>query len=244
MVIDAGTGLGRLVNLRNSLFGQEWTKLEGIRILLTHYHLDHSAGLFWIKGIFGNRPISIYAPGKDIYGRTAYDLLHGLFQKPYSPHRLEEFGPNIRIHDLSLEGITVESGSEALKINVRANANHSDPSVSLRFSNYFGFITDTPPENGLIDFVRGVEVLFHESWYNSESAFKSMDDPLENHSNGPHTGSIGAGLIAHRAGVRRLYLMHHNPERSISEIEKDAEGVRRLIGIETYPAMDLQAIEI
>ena len=87
-------------------------------------------------------------------------------------------------------------------------------------------------------------MLLHESWYDSSREFKTEDDPLEDHADGPHTGSFGAGLIAKRAGVDRLYLIHHNPERSFRDIEADARKVSETLGIDCRLAKDLEAIRI
>jgi ribonuclease BN (tRNA processing enzyme) len=89
-----------------------------------------------------------------------------------------------------------------------------------------------------------VKVLLHESWFDSSGAFESIDDPLDVHQEGPHTGSFGAGLIAVRAGVNRLYLMHHNPERTMVEAEDDARKVSEKFGIDCRAAKDMEEIPI
>ena len=243
IILDAGTGLSRLMNLRDNLFKAQWSRLKHVRVFLSHYHIDHAAGLFWIKGIFGNRPITIYGPGEEVYGIPSREILDGLFRKPYSPHKLSEFGPNIRIEDIPLSGISPD-GSKPLAVRVRHNRNHSDPSLAYRFDDLFAFVTDTPPEDEVVEFVRGVEVLLHESWYNSVETYESENDKLERHGDGPHTGSFGAGLIAHRAGVRRLYLIHPDPGRSSQNIEEDAKAVSERLGLDCRYAKDLQEIAI
>ena len=244
IIIDAGSGLARLMDLRQTLFNESWLRLKQVRIFLTHYHLDHCAGLFWIRGIFGDLPVTIYAPGPDIYGRPAKDILDDLFRKPYSPKRLEEFGPDIRIEDLSLSGLTIDTAPSPLKILVRKNTLHSDPSVSLRFGDLFTFITDTPAEDDLVEFARGSKVLLHESWYDSSRDYKGESDPLDRHNSAPHAGSFGAGLVSKRAGIDRLYLIHHNPERLRSEIDEDARKVSEKLGIDCRAVWDLMEIDI
>ncbi len=244
VIIDAGTGISRLMELRNSLLKSAWNSLSGVRILLTHYHFDHVAGLFWMRGIFGDLPIIIYAPGMEIYGQSAFDMLNGLFRKPYSPHPFIELSPSISVEDLSTAGTILDIGEVPLNVAVRVNPNHSDPTVALRFGDYFALVTDTPPEDEIVDFVRGVEVLLHESWYDSFESYKSNTDPLGAHREGPHTGSFGAGLVALRAGVKRLYLIHHNPERSFQDVENDAKKVSGTLRIDCRPARDLEGIEL
>ena len=244
VVIDAGTGIARLMGLRDTLFKSAWRSLRGAQVLLSHYHFDHVIGLFWLRGIFGNLPVTIYAPGEEVYGQRAIDLLNGLFRKPYSPHPFSDLRPNVLVNDLPVGGLMLETGPNPLKVSFRLNPNHSDPSVAFRFGDLFAVATDTPPEEGTIAFARGVKVLLHESWYDSSPAFRTVDDPLERHMEGPHTGSFGAGLIAKRAGVKRLYLVHHNPERSFRDVESDARSVSEVLGLDCRPARDLEEIEI
>lgn len=244
IVIDAGSGLSRLLELKETLFKPAWQKLRRVRIFLTHYHLDHIAGLFWIKAIFGAVPLTIYGPGVDIYGSHAVEILDNLFRKPYSPTTLRNFGPSISIEDLNLNGVMIPDGPADLRVSIRHNRNHSDPSVALRFGDLFAIVTDTPPEDEVIGFVRGVQVLFHESYFDSFPAFESESDSLEIHSKGAHTGSFGAGLIALRAGISRLYLMHHNPERPFQQAQEDAAKVSSKLGLDCRAAKDLEPIEM
>jgi ribonuclease BN (tRNA processing enzyme) len=244
IVLDAGTGLGRLLELQKGMFRQNWQGLTHVRIFLTHYHLDHIGGLFWIKGIFGNIPVTVYGPGADYYGRSTKEILDGVFCKPYAPHLITEAGLNLEIRDLDPNGMILPGGSEPLRISVRPNPGHSDLSVSYRFGDLFAFVTDTPPEDELIGFVRGVRVLLMESWLDSSSQFESEDDPLDRHAVLSHTGSFGAGLIAKRAGVNRLYFVHHNPERKIEEIDSDAVKVSAELGIDCRASKDMEGIEV
>lgn len=242
IVLDAGTGFGRLLDLRSTLFRDNWRRLARARIFLSHYHLDHISGLFWLRGVFHDLPLTVFAPGSDFYGCHAHELLDRVFCKPFSPRKLREFGPGVAIEDLGPGGLTLQSGSVPLRVGVRLNPNHADPSVSLRFGDLFAFVTDTPPEDEVVDFVRGVRVLLHESWDDSSDVFESEDDPLARHTIGPHAGSFGAGLVAKRAGIDRLYLIHHNPERTIEDAESDAVKVTRELGIDCKAAKDLDPI--
>ncbi|MFH1675538.1 MAG: MBL fold metallo-hydrolase [bacterium] len=246
-IIDAGTGLARLLELKRSLFRDIWPRLECARIFLSHYHYDHLCGLYWTKVLFDRIPLTVYAPGSEIYGKPASSIISDLFKKPFAPRIFSELKPDSTVEDLSEGTFEIKSDNEKippLRIGIKLNPNHSDPSVSFRFGDYFAFVTDTPPEEKTIKFVKGVKVLLHESWYDSSHAFEDENDPLENHAEGPHTGSFGAGLIAKRAGIDRLYLIHHNPERSKRDIENDAFKVSAELGIDCRIAEDSEKIEI
>jgi len=239
-VIDAGTGIGRLLELKSTLFAQEWPKLKAAHVFLSHYHLDHMLGLFWGRAIFEGIPLIMYAPGMGVYGKSAEKILKGIMKRPYSPKPFSKLIDGVKAVDLDPPGLTVGR----LDIKVKVNISHSDPSVSMRFGDLFAYVTDTPPENETVEFVRGVKVLLHESYYDSMSSYGNENDELSVHGSGPHTGTLGAGLIAKRAGVGKLVLVHHNPEFSLRDVEKGAEKVRERLKIDCVMARDLEEIEI
>jgi len=239
-VLDAGTGLSRLLELKSSLFSSQWKKLKAVRVFLSHYHLDHILGLFWGRALFDGIPLTVYGPGQAVYGKTASELLNSVFAKPYSPKPFSELIEGVTIVDLDPPGITVGG----INIKVKLNSEHSDPSVGLRFNDWFAYVTDTPPENETIEFIKGVKLLLHESYYDSMAQFKDKNDDLSIHTSGPHTGTLGAGLIAKRAGVEKLVLIHHNPEFSLRQVEAGAQNVRDKLNIDCVIARDLEEISI
>jgi ribonuclease BN (tRNA processing enzyme) len=245
-ILDAGTGLSRLNELSGNLFKSRWQNIKHAHIFLTHYHFDHVIGVFWVRAIFNNIPVTIYGPGEASYGKPAQDLLKELFRKPFSPIGFTELIPDASVIDLNPAGISidVQDKSEVLNVNVQLNPNHSDPSVALRFNDMFAFVTDTPPENDTIGFARGAKILFHEVYYDSSGEFTGIDDNLSAHSNGRHTGSFGAGLIARRAGVQRLYFIHHNAEVPQVELESWAKAVGSTLGIDCRISRDMEEIEV
>lgn len=243
-ILDAGSGMRRLLELKDSLFVNQWPKIKHVRIFLTHYHFDHCAGLFWAKAFLAGIPVTVYGPGGALYGKSAKESLSGLFRKPYSPRPLNELLPGIEIVNADPDGFMIENHAGEISVKVMLNPEHTDPSISYRFNDWFAFVTDTPPREEIIEFVRGVEVLFHEAYFDSSDRFRDENDELEAHAGGPHTGSFGAGLIAKRAGVNRLVLFHHNPENTLVGIEKYARAVGERLGLDCQPSMDLKEIFI
>ena len=244
ILLDAGTGVARLLELRETVFKHIWPDIKRAHVFLSHYHFDHLIGLFWLRAILKGIPVTIYAPGPASYGKPAVEILRDLMQHPFSPHPLEEMIPDVAVVDLEPPGLDIEFGRETVRVGVKANPMHSDPSASFRFADWFAFVTDAPPEDSTIDFVRGVRVLLHEAYFDSFGQFTGEDDPLEKHVGGPHAGSFGAGLIAKRAGIQRLYLMHHNPESTMLEAIAAAKRVAENLGIDCRAAIDLDEIEI
>ncbi len=245
VIIDAGTGICRLMDLQRTLFKGVWPKIKAAHIFLSHYHFDHVIGLFWVPAILRSIPVTIYAPGESVYQRPAMEILDDFFRKPFAPRPFRDHIPGVEVRELNPpDPIDLQLGSESIKVGLKLNARHSDPSVSLRFGDWFAFVTDTPPEDKTIEFIKGVKVLLHEAYFDSSAKYGGEEDELEKHIGGPHTGSFGAGLVAKRAGIDRLYLIHHNPEGTMIEVETAAKNVTNLLGIDCRPARDLGAIEI
>jgi len=241
-IIDAGTGVSRLMELKNTIFSDRWPGIKRLNVFLSHYHFDHIIGLFWTRGFLRGTPTRVYAPGKEVYGNPAEELLAGIFRKPYSPYPLHELIGDLEVIDLEPPQVTVSTSSSKINVGVKVNRRHSDPSVALRFNDWFAFVTDTPPEEATIEFIRGVKVVLHEAYFDSGDFFEDEDDELLRHTGGPHTGSHGAGIIAHRAGVKRGYLIHHNPEGNMLEVENYSRKVSDALGLDCRPARDLEEI--
>lgn len=243
IIIDAGTGIRRILELKHSIFKPFWNEIKTVRILLTHYHLDHIMGLFWMRGLFGEKSLRIYGPGESVYGIPASDILSDIFKAPASPHPFFELHPDVDASDFPDDGFDI-GDVEKLHVTMKVNHRHTHKSIAFRFGNYFAFVTDTPPEIETVDFIKGVDVLLHECWDASSCRLESRDDELEKHAIGPHTSTAAAGLIASRAGVKRLYMIHHNPERMLREIESDAENVGKMLKLECVAVSDLKEIRI
>jgi ribonuclease BN (tRNA processing enzyme) len=244
VLLDAGTGVSRLIELSRTIFRHRWPDIKRAHVFITHYHFDHIVGLFWLRAILKGIDVTLYAPGPASYGVLAVEVLEDFFRKPFSPRPLEEMIPGVTVRDLDPPGLKANIDGKEIEVAVKANPEHSDPTVSFRFNDWFAFVTDTPPEDSMIDFVRGVEVLLHEAYFDSFDRFTGEEDSLEKHRGGPHTGSFGAGLIAKRAGIRRLYLMHHNPESTMLEAVTATKRVAENLGIDCRAAVDLEEIEI
>ncbi len=64
IMIDAGTGVSRLVERPDLVDG-----IESLDILLSHFHLDHIAGLAYLPAIELSSRTTVWGPGKLLYGQ-------------------------------------------------------------------------------------------------------------------------------------------------------------------------------
>jgi ribonuclease BN (tRNA processing enzyme) len=187
LVLDAGTGLQRLVN--------DPARLDGVRtldIVLTHFHLDHTCGLAYVPAL-AVKP-ELWAPGAWLYGASSAELLDPLLRSPISPFEPGELG---EIRELAPGSQTV--GSFAL--TTRAQPLHWAPTAGLRVGDELALVTDSAYDPGSIELARNVAHLLHEAWSTSDRPVAREGDAT----------AAEAGRVAQEAGARRLTLVHLNP---------------------------------
>jgi ribonuclease BN (tRNA processing enzyme) len=227
IVFDAGTGIAR--------FDEPWGKeilnrYDKILLLLSHYHLDHAAGLIYISHFFKDKEVHIAGPGKSIYGKSAKDILSGLITPPYFGRPLLEFPMKLAIHDLGvgsskIAGITIDTILQE----------HSDPSIGIKIDNMVCYLTDTACTASTADFARNCRLLLHETWFDTQD-YTELKRQSQSSSPSPHAQKElqshstvkQAATAALRAPVEQLVLIHLNPsyaEKRLLAMEHDAQEI-------------------
>jgi ribonuclease BN (tRNA processing enzyme) len=190
IMIDAGTGVGRLVERPELLDG-----VERLDIVLTHFHLDHVVGLAYLPAIGLCKQTTIWGPGSLLYGTPTHVLLDRVSREPFHPVPLD--AQDIAVRDLP--GVELELGR--VRVDTRRQDRHSAPSLGLRFDDAFAWITDTAydPDSG--PFAAGCRVLAHEAWFTSA------------HPRNPqiHSSAAQAAKVAAEAAIEQLVLIHLPP---------------------------------
>jgi ribonuclease BN (tRNA processing enzyme) len=213
IVLDMGTGayaLGReLAASGHSVRGH---------VLISHTHWDHIQGLPFFAPLFrpGNE-WDIYAPRG--LGPSLREALSGQMQYTYFPLELEQLGATIRYHDLvegslTLGDIAVEThylNHSALTLGYRLTA---DGVTTVYALDHEPFATSLAAGNGPltggdrrhVEFLAGADLLIHDAQYLAEEYGLKAG--------WGHSTVEYALRVARAAGVRRLALAHHDPERS------------------------------
>jgi ribonuclease BN (tRNA processing enzyme) len=223
ILIDAGTGVSRLVERPELLDG-----VESLDILLTHFHLDHVAGLGYLPAIGLCTETRIWGPGKLLYDRSTFDVLDQLTHEPINPVPLEE--QDIEVRDLPPDEI--ELGG--VRIDTRRQDRHSAPTLGLRFDDQLAWITDTAYDPESAPFAAGCELLAHEAWFTTAEP-RNADI---------HSSAAQAAQVAEAAGIERLMLIHLPPFREgveplVDEARASApltESVRDGMGVAVFVA--------
>jgi phosphoribosyl 1,2-cyclic phosphodiesterase len=248
VVVDAGTGIRELAaHVMKTDLPKGPIKTQ---LFLTHTHWDHIMGFpFFI-------PIFIPTTELDVYGPVTYEedtldkILFGMLTYRYWPVRLEELASKIRYHNLK-EGS--RDLGEGLWVTTKY-LNHPINVLGYRFeyrgkvlctaydTEPFRNVFDVPPDSPSYDaeavkegemaaqeenekvnqFFQGADILIHDSQYTHKEYL---------------AGKIGWGHssfehcvnVAHRLGVKKLLLFHHDPDRSDADLDRIEGRIRRSV---------------
>jgi ribonuclease BN (tRNA processing enzyme) len=216
LVIDAGTGLRTLQNEARERPGP-----QRFTVLLTHYHWDHIQGLPTFGGI--------YDPGVrvDLYGppcneKTPTEALGDVMKPPWWPVPVDK-ASGVRVHALE----------ESMKVGAvrvhQMGLSHPQRSVAFRLDADRSIVIATDHEAGeaseiddaLAEFASGADVLFHDAQYTPE-------EHLADKKGWGHSDWEQAARAARAAGVGRLILTSHDPDRTDEEVDAIRYEARRL----------------
>lgn len=199
VVVDAGTGLRRLITDRSLLEGR--TRLD---VLLTHFHIDHVCGLAYLTEL-EDLEVTVRGPGAALYDMKTAEILARLFAPPIMPVDLEQLG--VRVGEIGLGDAEVPG----LDVRTRRQDLHTNPTLGLRIGDALMWCTDTEDDPGTAAFARGVRVLAHDAWGPPAAP--------------GHAEPAAAARVAVEAGAERLVLIHVPPTGDEDELHAHAAAV-------------------
>ncbi|OHS95150.1 sulfohydrolase/Glycosulfatase, Zn-dependent hydrolase [Tritrichomonas foetus] len=211
IIIDAGSGLFRAIDL---------VKTDDIHLFLTHAHSDHTCGLAYLNLFYKKTNV------KNIYihaSEFTLSTINNIYKPPL-------IGSPLKFHPVAFQNeekvITLANGTIVRRFPV----NHSIECYGYRFENgshTLGFITDTSSDENseYLENIVGVNFLIHECYLPSGSDEKARASG--------HTSSLGLLGFCKKAGISKVWLMHHNPsgnrEKILSEVKKEVHGAESAI---------------
>jgi ribonuclease BN (tRNA processing enzyme) len=198
LLLDAGTGIRRLLDRRELLEGA-----RSVQIVLSHFHLDHVVGLGYLPALHLEKPPVLWGPGTALYGRPLRAILEQLLEPPFFA------GLAAAASDVAelTEGDNV---CGPFAVQTRVQRRHSEPTLAFRVGG-LTYCSDTAADDGNVTFAAGCSTLLHEAW----TACGGINDDI-------HTSARDAGAIAREAGAGRLVLVHVNPVADETELEPAA----------------------
>lgn len=240
IILDAGTGL-RPLGL--ALMEEFKDRPLNLTLLLTHTHWDHIQGLPFFRPIYQPQ-CRLRILGYEGARRGLVNVLSGQMESPYFPVLFDELPGNVQIEEL--KDLEFKIGS------VRAQAwfaNHPGICVGYRLFTGDGslaFFPDNEPhtrlhkplpgqnadsraaheyalaqEEKMIEFIRGVDALIIDSQYDT--------DEYQQHVGWGHGCVDYAVTLAIKAGVKKLFLFHHDPDHDDVKVEGMVAQARQLV---------------
>ena len=207
LVLDAGTGLRDLQHHIPADAAMQYT------FLVTHFHWDHLLGLPFFRPLYQpQNQFTFYATA--VEGSTVEAGIAGVMEPPLFPVPL----------DLALSERTFMAAPdhewEVGPASVRsARLNHPQGVNAYRID-YGGrsLVLATDVEAGdpesdekLVALARGADVLIHDGQY--------LPEEIETYKGWGHSTWEQAVEIAERAGVDRLIIISHDPERTDAGVD-------------------------
>ena len=252
VLIDAGTGIRELAgHIMKKDLPKGPIKTE---LFLTHTHWDHIMGFpFFIPLFVPNTELKVFGPVT--YEDHTLDRIFGdMLSYRYWPVRLEELAAKIEYSDLK-EGtkdlgggiwVTTKYLNHPVLVlgyrfeyrgKVFCTAYDTEP-----FRNVFDVSPDDPSydeeavkegalaaqeENEkVVSFFKGADILIHDSQYTHQEYITSK-------LGWGHSSFEHAVNAAHKAGVKKLLLFHHDPDRADAELERIENKIQKAVGGKT-----------
>jgi phosphoribosyl 1,2-cyclic phosphodiesterase len=220
IILDAGTGLR---GLGLELLKEFKNSSLNLTMLLTHTHWDHIQGLPFFGPIYNPR-CRLRIMGCEGARKGLVDALTGQMETTYFPVPFNKLPSNIEIEELKDFNFSVG------KVLVQAHrANHPGMCVGYRLHSPDGLIAffpdnETRPrgkDQAMIGFVRNADVLIIDSQYNKTEYKK--------HVGWGHGCVDDSVALALQAGVKHLYLFHHDPDHDDRQIDGLVKHARQLV---------------
>ena len=251
LILDAGTGIrlaGRALAAR--------APLPPLYLLLTHTHWDHIQGLPFFAPIYDARnQIHIYGPR--FPGRPLRDIVLGQFDYPWFPISGVELAARLHVHELQEEvfavgpftvttqfmnhpvltlGYRVQCGTRSLvytgdhepcfHLGNLHTPGRSPGGETMRLTRPQIDALVATANRRTHDFVRGTDLLVTDAQYTPAE--------YESKRGWGHSSTRHAVELGEAAGVRRLVLFHHDPDRGdddLAALEREAQAEARARGV-------------
>lgn len=226
IIVDAGSGIR---DLGKAL--QAESDVSQIRFFFTHSHWDHLVGFPFFKPAYFNRFTITFCSGPHTENSIQKYLSHQM-EAPYFP---VDFSNLKARFNYRCEHPTMENGN-CLLGNMQCRAfplNHPNGGWGYEFIEYgktLIFLTDNElgfkHDGGLtrkqyIELCRGADLLLHDAQYTNEEYQYTRG--------WGHSTYMDATDLAIKAGVRRLGLFHHDPDRQDDDLDRQLDFCRKQI---------------
>lgn len=242
LICDAGTGI---IPFGNELIQQK--DLRELLIILTHYHWDHVCGLpFFVPAFIPDWKVSFFGPGDDNVEIKKH--VSAQMRAPYFPVGTESWLANINYIAPHKNGL--QHGPISIEYS---NVHHPGTTYGYRIGvngktiiyisdNECNFIEKTVTQRrgelneeeqniyddmiqeehqSELDLIKNADILIHDAQYTPEDYEKKRG--------WGHSCYIDTINMAIDAGVKELYLYHHDPNYDDNAIEAIYQHAEKII---------------
>jgi phosphoribosyl 1,2-cyclic phosphodiesterase len=220
VILDAGTGI---IAAGQRLAGEATDR--PIELFLTHFHWDHIQGLPFFAPLRDPAAVvRIHAAPRQ--GDKIDRLLAVQMGAPFFPVTLQDMPARVEYHDLEGRGWT--DGDLTVKPFPVRHPDHASGFRITAGGATVVYIPDNEPEAAnypraswpeLVEFARGADVLLHDAMFTAAE--------YDSRRGWGHGTVEQAVRFAQAAGVGRLLMFHHHPERTDEQIDAILEAVQR-----------------
>jgi phosphoribosyl 1,2-cyclic phosphodiesterase len=222
LIVDAGSGI--------RLLGKELVETDAVHslcLLLTHSHWDHLIGFPFFTPAYDSR-FTINVCGGPAAQSSLRNYLEHQMQAPFFPVEFDVMKAEFRFECPKL-GAHCSQADEIAAIPL----NHPNGGYGFRLvedGRSFVFLTDNEisyhHEDGLsraeyVEVCRGADLLLHDAQYTDEEYRMTRG--------WGHSTYADAVDLALEAGVKRLGLFHHDPDRTDDDLDVHVEACRARI---------------
>ena len=216
LVLDAGTGL-RELGIQLASNGHAPVELD---LLISHLHWDHIQGIPFFRPAYDPKNhLRIRAPH---HSKPLRDLLGLGMDDPFFPVGLDAVPAKLDIGE-------VDSGTHRMGAFTVSAARlfHPAPALAYRVGadrKAIVYATDTEDpfsgrENPVVGLATGADMLIHDAQYTTADYRKGWG----------HSTVESAVDVGMRAGVKRLVLYHHDPDREDDALDRIGADAQRLV---------------
>ena len=224
LICDAGTGI---IPLGNELMAQD--EIREMMIIITHYHWDHICGLpFFVPAFVPDWKIHFFGPGKN--EEEIREHFSNQMKAPYFPVGTETWLANVNYilpeqkemhygtmsftysnvhHPGVTYGYRIKVGDKTILYVSDNECLFLEKSINQRYEEFSAeeqeLFDDMKQEEyqAELDLIKGADILIHDAQYTPEDYVKKRG--------WGHSCYIDTVNLAIDAGVKTLYLYHHDP---------------------------------
>ena len=222
-IIDAGSGLN---NLGKDLLAEGTVK--SVRFFFTHAHWDHLLGFPFFRPAYRKDFTLTFCSGPHAQS-VIRDYLSHQMQAPFFPVELEALSAQMVFEcdnpcqeerfcacgDLQVKAFPVNhpNGGFGYRVMEAGRMFAFAPDNEIGFNH-----PDGPDRSEFVNLFRGADLLIHDAQY--------TDNEYKITRGWGHSTFSATVDLAMEAGVRRLGLFHHDPDRSDADLDQQVEFCR------------------